>query len=171
MRDPCLYTPDLRLRPLAPADRAFYVALYGDADVMRWIGPPLAPAQAARAFDAACRHNAAARPGHRLWIAEARGTGEPVALVAMKRREAVGELGAMVVPAWWGRGVSRQAFRAIAAHAFDALGLHALEVRRPQDAQAVVVGRMLAAVGFAPPEPQADGTALWRLAPAGLVRG
>lgn len=164
-----LLTPDYRLRLFEPRDEVFYVDLYSRDDVMRWVGPVVPRETARRAFGAACRHNAAADPGHRFWIVET-SPSQPVGLTALKRSGSNAEIGAMVLPEWWNRGVSRQAFRVMAAQAFDHMGIDVIDARRPADAHAVRVNRMLAAVGFRPAVLLVEGSLHWQLTARDLRR-
>lgn len=101
------------LRPLAPVDRAFHHALYGDPETMRWLGDPLGQAAADAAFDAALaelRRPAGAAPA---WRFVGLADGAAAALYAAQPRGAEVAVGAIVAPAARGRGLARQGLAAL----------------------------------------------------------
>jgi len=164
-----LETARLRLRLLheeAGGDAALYVHLYTDAAVMQWIAPPLGIDAATAAFNRACRHNRAARPGHRTWRVDGL-DGRDIGIAALQRAGDAAEIGVVLREGAWGRGLAREALGAVLAHAFDGMGLAMVYGERPNDAQARLVDRMFAPLGLervpgrAPP-----GQARWELARA-----
>ena len=131
MTDPAVLirTERLVLRPMGPADLDAMLAVYGDADAMRWVGDgrPIT--------DAECRE----------WVAKTatnhaeRGYGM-CALVEREGGEVVG-FGGLVHPGGqeqveikyalrrdrWGRGLATEAVAALLAHGRDFHGLRRVE--------------------------------------------
>lgn len=160
-----LETPRLRLRLLhedADGDAALHVQLYTDAAVMQHIATPLAADAAAQAFARACRHNRAARPGHRTWRIDG-ADGEPLGIAALQRQGDAAEIGVVLREAAWGRGLAREALGAVLAHGFDAMQLALVYGERPDDGQAMLVDRMFAPLGLHRVPPPKAGTARWEL--------
>ena len=161
-----LHTAPLRLRLLDESDRALYHALHSSPEVMRAIGPTLAADEIDARFGRVVRHNRSARPGHRAWVIEA----EPAAaagLITLLRNGAQAELGVMLLPARWARGVATAAIACLLPHAFSVLGLLRIEAARPDDAHARVIDRLLLPLGFHRTTGAHPGEARWGLsAPA-----
>ena len=162
-----LETPRLRLRLLEAAqagDRVLYCNLYADPAVMRRIAPPQDAERAARGFEAACRHNAAASPGHRFWRVDEAAASAPVGLAALRRNGARAEIGVMLFSSWWNRGVCSEIFGALLEHGFVQANLEAIDARSAGDDGLPVIERLLAPFGFVPTSPgAADGLRHWEL--------
>jgi hypothetical protein len=158
-----LVTDRLRLRLLAPRDAALFVGLYTDAAVMARIMPPLDVAAATRAFEAACRHNGRANPGHRHWAIEARDDGRGLGIAALLREGTRAELGVMLRPEAWNRRVSGEAFAALLPHAFEDPTLALIDAQRPDDDHALRIDRLLAPFGFIRGPATRPGCARWLL--------
>jgi RimJ/RimL family protein N-acetyltransferase len=160
-----LETPRLRLRLLheeADGDAALYVHLYTDAAVMQWIAPPLGIDAATNAFGRACRHNRAARPGHRTWRIDDCKGGD-LGIAALLRDGDAAEIGVVLREGAWGNGLAREALGGVLAHAFDHLGLALVYGERPDDAQARLVDRMFAPLGLHRAPARVSGQARWEL--------
>lgn len=124
---PTLTTPRLRLRPIRAADAADMFAVFSDPLVMRyWSAPPLTDLAAAAAL--IDRIDAHAQAGTLLQWGIVRADEDRVlgtctlADIDMDHRRAA--LGYALARAEWGRGVAREAARAVVDHGFHALGLH-----------------------------------------------
>ena len=118
-------TPRLLLRPWADHDLAAAAALYGDPEVMSFIGAgqPLTLQATAAALDRWSRHEA--EHGFTLWAAVERATGELVGdcgLIHLDGGPEI-EVGYRLRRDRWGRGYATEAARACVAHGFGALGL------------------------------------------------
>lgn len=162
-----LETPRLRLRLLHEEDEddaALYMHLYTDAAVMQYIATPLTPATAASHFARVCRHNRAARPGHRTWRIDARATGADLGIAALRRAHDTAEVGVVLRAEAWGRGIGREAMAAVVDHAFACIGVDLLFGERPDDAQARLVDRMFAPLGLDRVPARTAGIARWELA-------
>ncbi len=124
-----LHTPRLQLRPLAEGDRAFYVALYSDAETMQRVVAAQAPAAAARGFVVALASMHCSPPQRRFWVMRD-GSGLAVGLLGLDHDEPdAGEVGALIPPPYQGRGYATEAIAALADHAFGTLGLRRLHTR------------------------------------------
>jgi RimJ/RimL family protein N-acetyltransferase len=160
-----LETERLRLRLLhedADGDAALYRHLYTDTAVMQWIAPPLGIDVAKAAFGRACRHNRAARPGHRTWRIDGR-DGTDLGIAALRRDGGAAEIGVVLRESAWGRGLAREALGAVLAHAFDVMALVLVYGERPDDGQALLVDRMFAPLGLHRVPPRRAGHARWEL--------
>lgn len=121
--NPALRSARLLLRPLAEPDRALYAALYGDAEVMRHIGPALTPAAADAAFDRLLAHPAS----QQLWVID---DGAPCGLIGLSAlAPASAELGFMLLAGKRRRGYAAEAIRCLSAHALQTLRLQRLLAR------------------------------------------
>lgn len=162
-----LRTPRLRLRLLheeGDGDAALYAHLYTDPAVMACITAPLSADAAARAFASACRHNAAARPGHRTWRIDDAVHADGLGITALHRSGDRAEIGVMLRARCWGGGIAREALAAVLTHAFGPMKLALVYGERPDDAQAGLVDRMFAPLGLLRvAEPAAPGQARWEL--------
>lgn len=113
--------PALRLTPVQAADQALYLQLYSDAQLLRYIAAPRAPATILADFHAALALPHAplgtGRQRRVLRLAEAQGIG----LLAVDDTGEVLELGLMLLTAWQQRGIGRRACAAalleLASHA------------------------------------------------------
>lgn len=132
---PELGGPRLWLRPLAPADRGFWCAVYTDPALMRQIGPPLAYAAAERSFRAAVAANAGAEPARAYWVVNLRVADADIGLLGLTGRSESGEaeVGALILPPWQARGHAAEAITLLAQHAFGATSLLRLHTRHAGD--------------------------------------
>lgn len=152
-----------RLRLAEPGDEGHYVALYTDPRVMHAIGPPLDVQCVRAAFDRVCRHNRAKSPGHRLWVITGRHDAEAVGITALRRAANRAELGIMLRPEAWNRGVAREVFGPLLRHAFAAMDLHIVDAERRDDAHGELIDRLLRPFGFVDAPPSAPGLRRWML--------
>lgn len=168
---PPLNTRRLVLRLLesdALGDEKLFVHLYTDPAVMRRIAFSISPEEAARAFQAACRHNGRPSPGHRYWRIDWRGQeeGRPagIGIVALRRQGNTAELGVMLREGAWNRGISSESFTVVLAHAFGPMGLAMVYAERPEDDHALIIDRLLDGFGFArAPQRALPGRCRWEL--------
>lgn len=155
-----LRSPNLLIRPLAPGDRDFYMALYADAEVMHHVGPPLSVEAAARAFERSlrlCRHPG---PLYWLWILSARATDGrspcDVGLIGLQTTApGDGEIGVLLLRGAQARGLASEAISHLADHAFGDLGFHRLHTRHA-DGHAAARG-LMEKLRFAPAATDAMG--------------
>ena len=159
-----LETARLRLRLLDQRDERLFCHLYTDPDVMRRIVPPLSAEAAVASFDRACRHNRRDQPGHRFWAIEDKAVATGIGIAALLRGGDRAELGVMLRPEQWNRGVSSEAFVPLIDHAFLGMGLALVYAERPDDDHARVIDRLLGRFAFRrAPERAAPGQARWEL--------
>lgn len=117
---PVLETERFVLRPLLQADEALYVSIYTDAALMRFVGEPMTPDDAARAFEAFLRSNQKADLRRACcWVIEhgAAARGE-VGLLALIPHEDRAEIGVMVVADWQGSKVAQETIGFLSGHLF-----------------------------------------------------
>lgn len=156
-----LRTPRLLLRPLAAADRAFYVAMYGDAEVMRHVGPALSEDQAAEAFRRSlglCRHP---RPLYWLWVLAPHGPDGDAGLIGLQTiASGAAEVGVLLLRPARSRGFAAEAIACVADHAFRELGFDRLRTRHRRDHAAARA--LMEKLAFAPIDEGADGTGDFR---------
>jgi RimJ/RimL family protein N-acetyltransferase len=140
-------TARLRVRSWRASDAAGAHALWGDAEVMRHIGPPHADLARtrlalARAADAERAH------GVCLWAVERRADAALVAACGFHPLPdpATLELAYHIARAAWGRGIATEAARACLDYARDRLAAHRVVAwSRPANAASL---RVLAKLGF-----------------------
>lgn len=161
----------LRLRLIDARDAALYRALYTSPEVMRHIAPPLGAQEADAAFERVCRHNARAEPGHRYWAIVDRSSDEGLGLAALHRQGARAELGVMLLPGAWSRGVSREAFSVLLPYAFAAMGLEQVDAERPDDGHALRIDRLLRPFGFERAPPTRRDHARWTVTRTTVLLG
>lgn len=109
------------MRPLSEGDAALYREIYGDADTMRFVGPPLSRERAQRSFRkalAALR----CRPVERLFlVVNEKASRQDIGISAFQdfdaRRRRV-EAGLMLKPESRGRGFGKEGLGALVTHAF-----------------------------------------------------
>lgn len=161
-----LQTPRLCLRLLdadVPAHAALYRALYTCPRVMASVMPPLDRDAADAAFGRVCRHNRSESPGHRFWSIDCRRTGRALGLAALQRSGTRAEFGVMVAPDAWRMRVASGAMQAVLAHAFERMGLQALDVHRPDDAHVPAIDSLISPFGFTRVDSIRPGHCSWEL--------
>jgi RimJ/RimL family protein N-acetyltransferase len=123
-----LETPRLLMRPVEPADLDHFVALYADADVMRFIGKqgPLPPELVQARVDFMVDHWR--RHGFGMWALFTRAGGDFVGRCGLRYMDNTTEveLGYTLRKAYWGQGLATEASRAVVGYAFDVLQLRRL---------------------------------------------
>lgn len=101
-------TVDYCVRPLTEQDRGLFVSIHTDADVMRHVGPAMAPAGAEAVFMRALSLTRDRdRPGA-YWVVRARNGDRAVGLLGLVPEGSVGRVGALLLKEWQGRGVAAQ---------------------------------------------------------------
>jgi len=148
-RLPELSTPRLTLRACLPGDAPALLAMFSDAEVMRyWSTPPWARAEEAEAFLARSRAQWEARSALR-WVLDEREGDRMVGTVTLFAFQATcdrGELGFALRRASWGRGYASEALTAVLGWGFGPLGLRRVEADvDPRNAASL---RTLARLGF-----------------------
>lgn len=116
---------------------------------MARIAPPLDEGSARRAFGRVARFNGTDRPGHRHWSVRARDSGDRIGIVGLLRTGADVELGGLLLPEWWNRRVSREAYGRVIQHAFETPGIDLVFGERPDDDHARIIDRLFAPLGLA----------------------
>jgi ribosomal-protein-alanine N-acetyltransferase len=120
-------TTRLLLRRFTPDDAEALYRIYGDPEVMRFMGPPPASLEEEAANLRAHIRNYYERLGFGLWGVELKETGELVGRCGLLRSEIGGrtetEISYLLERRQWGRGLAAEAAAAVLAHGFGALGL------------------------------------------------
>jgi RimJ/RimL family protein N-acetyltransferase len=124
-----LQTPRLRLRELTAEDAPFTLRLLNEPSFIANIAD-----RGVRTLEDAVRYldrgpiASYALHGFGMWLVEIADTGEAAGMCGLVRREGLADvdIGYAFVPEHWGRGLAREAARAVLAHARDALGLKRL---------------------------------------------
>lgn len=121
-----LETSRLELRHLAATDAPFIVRLLNDTAFLRFIGDRGVRTEAdARAYLAAGPIDSYHRHGHGLYAATLRGSGEPIGMCGLVRRDYLDEpdLGFALLPQHRALGYTAEAAAAVIAHAREHLGI------------------------------------------------
>jgi [ribosomal protein S5]-alanine N-acetyltransferase len=147
---PTLETQRLRLRPLLDTDADAVFAIFSSEDAMRYwsTGPWTDRAEAARLIERD-REALRAADSIRFGLVE-RETGRMIGCCSIHHidhgnRRA--EVGYILLPSHWGRGLMHEAMSALVAYAFDDLTLHRLEA--DLDPRNAPSARSIERLGFA----------------------
>lgn len=154
-------TARCRVEPLAAGDRALFMAIYTDADLMRHVGPALSEARAAAAFGAALAAHADAARDDAYWVVRSGQPGADAGLLGLQCRDGVGRVGMLLLPGWQDRGIASEVIDELGRQAARHTRLRALCIEyRESHAQAAGLMRKLgyrqAAAGAGP-----EGFAQW----------
>lgn len=143
----------VQLRPFEDGDAGAAHRVYGDAEVMRWVGEGRAAtaAESAAMIAEYRRHQSA--HGFGFWAVVDRGSGTLIGDAGLERTRHGVELGYTLARAWWGRGLATEAAGLCVEAAFGPLGLS--ELVALADEQNPASAHVLTRLGFA-----ADGTVL-----------
>lgn len=141
---PVLQTPRLVLRGFGPDDFEGFAALCADAEVMRFMGPPVGRAEAWRLLATIVGHWSLR--GHGLWAVEERATGAFLGRAGLWNPEGwpALEVGWALRREAWGKGYATEAGRAALDWAFAALGAeHVVSLIHPANARSIRVAAKL----------------------------
>ncbi|MGE6150237.1 GNAT family N-acetyltransferase [Aeromonas media] len=125
---PVLLTPRLLLRPLGVPDSADLFAIYGDPEVMRFVGEPPFPELATVSQMLASVERLLAVGESLEWGLVLRESGHLVGTCGLHSFETglpQAELGCMLARSHWGRGLMGEALSAVMEYAGE-LGIHTL---------------------------------------------
>jgi len=118
-------SPRLRCRHWVAGHRAALLAVYGDADAMRWVGDgsPLSEAEADRWLEVTASNYA--RRGYGMFALEDRASGEVVGFAGLVHPgdQPEAEVKVALARAWWGRGLATEAVRHLLEAAAARYGL------------------------------------------------
>jgi RimJ/RimL family protein N-acetyltransferase len=139
-------TPRLVLREMSVADLDFIAFLLAHPKVMRFY--PKCYTRAEAESWVLRQLERYARDGHGLWLALDRFTGEPIGQVGLAMQSVDGvqepEVGYMIHPAFWRRGLASEAAKATRDFAFRRLGkLRVISLIRPVNLPSQGVARKL----------------------------
>ena len=146
---PELRTPRLHLRETVAADAPALFEIHRDAEAMKWFGSDPTPdvATALRVIENFAAMRTLPSPGIRWAIVPRDGDGTLVGtcgLFRWNRGWRVCLTGYELAPAAQGRGLMREALRAIYAWGFEALSLQRIEAQvHPQNARSLVLLKKL----------------------------
>lgn len=144
-------TARLKLRSLCESDAGLYFELYGDAQTMRFIGPPLSQDRAVRAFRRTLG-STRCDPVKRLMLTVIDNAAQQaVGLCGIQQFNAQGhraEAGIMLKPAAHAQGFGKECLGALLARAFAMFSLD--EIWAWTAADHFVAERVVIGVGFSP---------------------
>ena len=112
-------TSRLHLRPLDGGAEALYCGLYTDPEVMRHIATPLSLDAAQRSFRLACWQAVQQPMDTPWWVMSEHVSRIDIGLIGMVRREAVAEIGIVLLAQWQGRGFATETIRVLTDLAFE----------------------------------------------------
>lgn len=113
-------------RLLESADEAVFCELYTDAETMRFIGPPLSPERAARAFRRALTLSHRPQSARRFFAMLDRQTAHYVGIGSLQQIDLVqrrAEAGLLITTPCRAQGYATEALRGLISHAFATYGL------------------------------------------------
>lgn len=141
-----LRSPRLCLRPFVEADAAAAHAVYGDPEVMRYVGEgePATRAGAEEMIESYRRHQD--RHGFAFWAVLERDSGQLIGDAGLEVTADGVELGYTLARHWWGRGLATEAAALCLEAAFGPLGLTRLVALA--DAANPASSRVLTRLGF-----------------------
>lgn len=138
----------VRLRPMCAGDEALYLALYGDASVMRHVAAPMPRARAAASFRRDLARPAARPQVASRWIVAMPGAEAGIGLVGLvpDADGPAAEIGILLLPRMQGQGIAGQALSLMARTVSERAWAGALWARhRPANR---AMGCVLARLGF-----------------------
>ena len=145
-------TERLLLRGFEPADAPAMLAVYGDQEVMRFVGEGHAVDLAGAEAMLASYADHQRRHGFSFWAVVERASGALIGDAGLYRVGDEVEAGYTLGRAWWGRGYATEAARACLGLAFGPLDLDTVtavaDVANPASA------RVLVKLGFTEEEPR-----------------
>lgn len=136
----------LWVRPFEQADAAAAHAVYGDPEVMRYVGEgePATRAVTEEMIESYRRHQEL--HGFAFWAVLERGSGQLIGDAGLEVTSDGVELGYTLARPWWGRGLATEAAELCLAAAFGPLGLTRLVALA--DAENPASSRVLTRLGF-----------------------
>jgi RimJ/RimL family protein N-acetyltransferase len=169
-----IHTEHLTIRPFERADAPFILRLLNEPSFIEHIADKgVRTLEAAAAYLEQGPMASYLSHGHGLWMVQEQGTGAPMGMCGLIKRDSLAEvdLGYAFVPEYWGKGYAREAAAACLAYGRDRLGLQGLlAIVSPGNARSV---HLLLTLGFVLQGPlelaPGDEVALYRLALAGAV--
>jgi RimJ/RimL family protein N-acetyltransferase len=148
--EPVVSTARLDLRPFVPDDLDALCAMYGDPEVMRYIGygVALTHADTLEALGKIIADHL--RNGFGLLAAVLRSSGEVIGRCGHHRWEIDGvdelEVGWMLARPYWGHGYATEAALALRDHGFEVLGRdHLVSLIQPANRRSVAVAERIGA--------------------------
>ena len=144
-----LETARLVLREFTPGDDAFLLRLLNEPSWLRFIGD-----RGVRTLEDARRYvddgprASQARNGFALWCVVPKGTGEPVGMCGLIRRDTLPgpDVGFAFLPEAWGKGFAVESAAAVLARARDVLGIpRVLAITDPENTASI---RVLERIGM-----------------------
>jgi RimJ/RimL family protein N-acetyltransferase len=121
-----LQTDRLTLRRLATGDAAFVLLLLNDPAFVRYVGDRgVKTIEAAREYIVKGPLESYARHGFGLYLVELTGTGEPLGMCGLVKRESLADvdIGFAFLPQYRSQGYAAEAAAAVLAHGREELGL------------------------------------------------
>lgn len=120
-----LTTERLGLRRFTPADFDWLMALYGDPDVMRYLGGPKDLADVEELMQSRILRYYDEHPGLGVWMTVHRATEAPLGLHVLNNihGETMIQVGFILAKAAWGQGIASEMGTALLRYGFGNLGL------------------------------------------------
>lgn len=144
-----LVTRRLGLRRLSADDAGFILRLLNEPSFIRHIGDRgVRTADDARAYILNGPVKSYERFGFGLWLVEERGSGAPVGICGLLKRDALEDvdLGYALLPEFWSKGYASEAASAVMSYAGGALGLRRVAAVTDPENRASI--RLLEKLGF-----------------------
>jgi RimJ/RimL family protein N-acetyltransferase len=119
-------TARLDYRLLNDVGEALFCTLYTDAETMRFVGPPLSPQRAARAFRRAVQISHRPQSDRQFFAMLDRQTAQPVGIGSLQQIDLVqrrAEAGIMITTPCRALGYGREALSGLISHAFERYAL------------------------------------------------
>lgn len=120
-----LTTERLGLRRFVPEDLDWLLALYGDAEVMQYLGGPHDRCKVEDLMQSRILAYYDEHPGLGVWMTVERSTGMPLGLHVLNHihGETMIQVGFILAKAAWGRGIASEMASALLRHGFVELAL------------------------------------------------
>lgn len=141
-----LHTPRLSGRQITENDWPFFLSLYRDRQVMRYIGDPLSMAQIRQRFE---QRLPAWQPDSQHWLClllSEKQSGEPIGLSGFCLQQSIGEAGFIFSPRGQGKGYAAESLNWLTEFFFRELAGHRLFCQVTDGNEACI--RLMARCGF-----------------------